>query len=319
MAHRSHALSVPVMPGSASADPSSEVIDTRALTKRYGSTIALDGLDLTVRAGEVYGFLGPNGAGKTTTIRLLLGLHRPTGGSASVFGLDAWSAPVEIHRRLGHVSSSPALWPQMNAAEIFELVSALRGGVDRRYRDELVDRLELDVSKRVRALSTGNRQKVALIAALCARPQLLLLDEPTTGLDPLMQAVFRAAVQEARERGQTVLLSSHLLGEVEQLCDRVGILREGRLVDQGTLHELRQLASQAVEVSFSADVEPVPALDGVAVVDVEPRRWRLQVSGPIAPLVDALAGLPVLELSSREPSLEEIFLHHYRRGDRELA
>ena len=244
MAHRSYTLSVPVMPESASVRPSQAVIKTRALTKRYGSTTALSGLDLTVRAGEVYGFLGPNGAGKTTTIRLLLGLHRPSGGSASVFGLDAWAAPVQIHRHLGHVPSSPALWPAMNAAEIFELVSDLHGGVDRRYRAELVDRFELDVSKRVRALSTGNRQKVALIAALSMRPQLLLLDEPTTGLDPLMQAAFRAAVNEARHRGQAVLLSSHLLGEVEELCDRVGILRDGRLVDEGTLHDLRHLAPE---------------------------------------------------------------------------
>jgi len=301
------------MLGVTSADPRSEVIATRALTKRYGSTTALDGLDLTVGRGEVYGFLGPNGAGKTTTIRLLLGLHRATAGTATVFGLDPWSEPVQIHRQLGHVPSSPALWPQMNASEIFELFASLHGGVDRRYRDELVERFQLDLSKRVRALSTGNRQKVALIAALCMRPQLLLLDEPTTGLDPLMQATFREAVTEARARGQTVLLSSHLLSEVEELCDRVGILRDGRLIDEGSLQELRHLASHAVQISFSADVAPPPPLGGVTITEVQPRSWRLQVAGPIAPLIDALAGMPVLELSSREPSLEEIFMHHYRR------
>lgn len=290
-------------------------IETELLSKRYGGTIAVDALDLTVSEGEVYGYLGPNGAGKTTTIRLLLGLHRPTGGSARVFGIDCWRDPVAAHHRLAYVAGEPFLWPSLTAGETLEFLGQLHGGTDRSYRDALVDRFQLDLSKKVRALSKGNRQKVQLVAALATRADLLLLDEPTSGLDPLMEAAFRDCVAEARGRGQTVFLSSHILSEVEAVCDRVGILKAGRLVDQGTLAELRHLGAQTVEVAFAGAAPRLPALAGVTVAPVGPSVLRFEVAGEVAPLIGALAGQPVRSLVSREPSLEEIFLHHYGDGD----
>jgi ABC-2 type transport system ATP-binding protein len=291
------------------ADP--DPIRTEGLTKRYGSTLALDRLDLTVRPGEVYGFLGPNGAGKTTAIRLLLGLHRPTSGRAELFGMDAWRGAVAAHRRVAYVAGEPALWPGLTGAETLEFLARLRGGDDRRYRDELVERFLLDTRKRVRALSKGNRQKVQLVAALASRADLLLLDEPTGGLDPLMEITFRETVREATARGQTVLLSSHMLGEVEALCDRVGILRAGRLVDEGSLAALRHLGAHVIEVTFDGPAPALPRLPGVHAVPAGPNAVRLEVSGSVQPVIDALAGRPVVDLTSREPSLEEIFLHHY--------
>jgi ABC-2 type transport system ATP-binding protein len=291
--------------------PATPAITTERLTKRYGQTLALDALDLTVQAGEVYGYLGPNGAGKTTTIRLLLGLHRPSSGRAGLFGVDAWNDPVKAHRRVAYVAGEPQLWPSLTAAETFEFLARLRAGTDVAYRDTLVDRFQLDTRKKVRALSKGNRQKVQLIAALASRADLLLLDEPTSGLDPLMEMVFRDCVIDAKARGQTVLLSSHILSEVEALCDRVGILRAGRLVDQGTLDELRHLAAQTVEVTFGAAVPDLPVLPGIKVASAGPKALRFEVTGSIGPLIAALAGHEVATLSCREPSLEEIFLHHY--------
>jgi ABC-2 type transport system ATP-binding protein len=293
------------------APPDDLAIRTAGLGKRYGDTVALEGLDLRVRRGEVYGYLGPNGAGKTTTIRLLLGLHRPTSGSGELFGVDVWRDPVAAHRRVAYVPGEPFLWPAMTAEETFEFLARLHGDTDRPYREELVERFQLDTGRRLRALSKGNRQKVALIAALATRAELLLLDEPTSGLDPLMEVVFRGCIEEARARGQTVLLSSHILSEVEALCDRVGILREGRLVDEGTLQDLRHLAAQTVEVTFVGPAPELAPLAGVQVEQAGPNALRFEVSGGIGPLIEALAGHPVATLTSREPSLEEIFLHHY--------
>jgi polyether ionophore transport system ATP-binding protein len=290
-------------------------IRTEQLTKRYGDTLALDGLDLTVGEGEVYGYLGPNGAGKTTTIRLLLGLHRPTSGRAELFGIDAWRDPVEAHRRVAYIAGEPFLWPSMTSAETFEYLARLHGSTDVAYRDELIERFKVEPDKKVRALSKGNRQKVQLIAALASRADLLLLDEPTSGLDPLMEVAFRECVNEAKKRGQTVFLSSHILSEVEALCDRVGILRQGRLVDQGTLAELRHLSAQTVEVTFDGEAPELPPLSGVHVESAGPSALRCEVSGEIGPLITALAGYHVATLSSREPSLEEIFLHHYDSSD----
>jgi ABC-2 type transport system ATP-binding protein len=290
-------------------------IRAAGLSKRYGDTLALDGLDLTVQEGEVYGYLGPNGAGKTTTIRLLLGLHRPTSGRAELFGVDAWSKPVAAHRRVAYVSGEPFLWPALTSAETFEFLARLHGGTDVAYRDALVERFQLDTRKKVRALSKGNRQKVQLIAALATRADLLLLDEPTSGLDPLMEMAFRECVMEAKERGQGVFLSSHILSEVEAVCDRVGILRAGKLVDQGTLKELRHLAAQTVEVTFSGRAPALAPLAGVKVASAGANALRFEVSGGIGPLIAALAEHPVATLSSREPSLEEIFLHHYDGSD----
>jgi ABC-2 type transport system ATP-binding protein len=292
-----------------------EAIRTEGLTKRYGTTTALDALDLTVAPGEVYGYLGPNGAGKTTTIRLLLGLHRPSAGRAELFGIDAWGDPVAAHRRVAYVAGEPFLWPGLTGAETLAYLARLRGGTDTAYRDVLVDRFRLETSKKVRALSKGNRQKVQLVAAFSSRADLLILDEPTSGLDPLMEMAFRETVQEARERGQTVFLSSHILSEVEALCDRVGILRAGRLVDQGTLTELRHLSTQTVEVTFDGPPPAIDGLDGIEAFPAGGNTLRFEVAGPIRPLLEALAGTPVLSLASREPSLEEIFLHHYDEAD----
>ncbi len=290
-------------------------IRTVGLSKRFGDTLALDALDLTVAEGEVYGYLGPNGAGKTTTIRLLLGLQRPSGGRAELFGIDSWADPVTAHRRVAYVAGEPLLWPALTSAETFEFLARLHGGTDVAYRDQLVQRFELDTGKKIRALSKGNRQKVQLIAALATRAELLLLDEPTSGLDPLMEMAFRECAQEAKRRGQTIFLSSHILSEVEAICDRVGILRAGRLVDQGTLQELRHLAAQTVEVTFVGQVPALPPLPGVQVEPAGPNALRFEVSGSVGPLIAALAEHPVAILTSREPSLEEIFLHHYDSSD----
>jgi ABC-2 type transport system ATP-binding protein len=292
-------------------------IQAFGLTKRYGSTLVLDHLDLDITEGEVYGFLGPNGAGKTTTTRLLLGIHRPTSGTALIAGHDAWSDAVAAHRQLSYVASEPTLWPQLTGAETLQYFANLRGGVDRAYRDRLVERFDFDSTKQVRALSKGNRQKIQLIAAFATRAEIVILDEPTSGLDPLMEAAFRTMVTEARERGQTIFLSSHVLSEVELLCDRIGILRAGKLIDQGTLAQLRHLTARTVDITFADSGIPIEGLrriDGVEVVLTNDRHLELQVRGDMGPLLHALADLPVKTLDSREPSLEEIFLIHYR-GD----
>jgi polyether ionophore transport system ATP-binding protein len=291
------------------------VIETRGLTKRFGGFTALDALDLTIPQGEVFGFLGPNGAGKTTTIRLLLGLIRPSAGSARVFGLDAWSDPVAVHRRLALVSADPPLWPQLTAHETLDLLANLHGSVDAAYRDELVERFELELDKRVRAFSTGNRQKVALIAAFMGRPDLLVLDEPTSGLDPLRKVVFRECLREAKARGQTVLLSSHLLAEVEESADRVGLLRRGRLVETGTLEQLRHLSAVRIEASFAGDVPDLRGLAGVEGLHVADHHLSCQVHGEVAPVLAALAAARPTHLTSREPSLEDLFLSHYGAED----
>ena len=287
------------------------VIHTEGLSKRYGSTLALDSLDLTVQLGEVYGYLGPNGSGKTTTIRLLLGLHRPSAGSVELFGIDAWRDPVEAHRHVAYVAGEPFLWPSLTAAETFEFLASIRGGADVAYRKELIERFRLDADKKVRALSKGNRQKVQLIAALASRAELLILDEPTSGLDPLMEVAFRQTVREAKERGQAVFLSSHILSEAEALCDRVGLLRDGKLIDQGTLAELRHLSAHTLDVTFAGPVPKLGGLPGVGVTSAGPSTLHFEVTGSVTPVIDALAGHSVSALSSREPSLEEIFLHHY--------
>jgi ABC-2 type transport system ATP-binding protein len=289
-------------------------IRTEGLSKRYGSVDALSNLDLEVARGEVVGYLGPNGAGKTTTIRLLLGLARPTAGRAEILGIDCQRQPVEAHRRVAYVPGEASLWPSLTGAETLHLLGRVQGRIDTDYRDELVERFDLDPSKKVRAYSKGNRQKVILIAGLMARAEVLILDEPTSGLDPLMEQAFRHSVHEARQRGQTVFLSSHILSEVEALCDRVGILRQGALVEMGTMAELRHLSALSVEAAFDGSPPDLSAVEGVSAVEVVGRVVRCQVRGSIEPLLNALAGSGIRELLSHEPSLEELFLAHYGQG-----
>ena len=284
---------------------------TEGLTKRFGDVVALDHLNLEVAKGEVVGYLGPNGAGKTTTIRLLLGLSRPTEGRAEIFGLDCQRQPVETHRRLAFVAGEANLWPSLTGAETLSLLGRVHGLVDEPYRDELIDRFDLDPTKKVRAYSKGNHQKVILIAALMVRPDLLVLDEPTSGLDPLMEQAFRHCVREARDRGQTILLSSHIMSEVEAVCDRVGIFRDGKLVEMGTLAEMRHLSALAVEARFEGAIPDLSVVPGVSAVEADGSMVRCQVRGSIEPLVKVLAAADVTELLSRPPSLEELFLAQY--------
>jgi ABC-2 type transport system ATP-binding protein len=289
-------------------------IRTEQLSKSFGATQALVDLDLEVPRGEVLGYLGPNGAGKTTTIRLLLGLIRATGGRAELFGVDAQQDPVRAHRRVAYVAGEADLWPSLTGLETLHLLGRVQGSVDIAYRDVLVERFEFDPSKRVRAYSKGNRQKLILIAGLMTRADLLLLDEPTSGLDPLMARAFRDCVAEAREHGQTVFLSSHILSEVEAVCDRIAILRDGRLVDIGTLEQMRHLSALQVEADLDGPVPDVSGVPGVTSVDVDGSTLRCHVSGPIEPLLAVLTPVGVHRLVSREPSLEELFLAHYGGG-----
>jgi ABC-2 type transport system ATP-binding protein len=286
-------------------------ISVSGLTKRYGHTQALDGLDLTVRTGEVHGFLGPNGAGKSTTIRILLGLARADRGDVTLLGGDPWRDAVSLHRRLAYVPGDVVLWPTLTGGETIDLLGRLRGGLDPRRREELLQRFELDPTKKGRAYSKGNRQKVALVAALAADVELLLLDEPTSGLDPLMEEVFRETVAEARDAGRTVLLSSHVLAEVEALCDRVSIVRAGRTVESGTLDELRHLTRTSVTATTAKPVD-LSGLPGVHSLTVEGDRVRCEVdTAQLTPVLARLTAAGVLSLVSRPPTLEELFLRHY--------
>ena len=296
-------------------------IRAEGLTKRYRSVAALDHLDLEVAPGEVIGYLGPNGAGKTTTIKLLLGLISPSGGRAEIFGADCQRRPDETHRRLAFVPGEASLWPSLTGAETLHLLGRVHGSVDAAYRDELIARFDLDPAKKVRAYSKGNRQKVVLIAALMTRAPLLILDEPTSGLDPLMEEAFRLSVNQARDRGQTVFLSSHILSEVEALCDRVAILRAGKLVEMGSLAELRHLSALTVQATFDGAVPDLARVPGVSAVAVDGPLVRCHVRGPVAPLLTVLASANVTELLSREPSLEELFLAQYgdHAGDQAQA
>jgi len=289
------------------ADPA---IRTVGLTKRFGDVLALDHLDLEVASGEIFGFLGPNGAGKSTTIRLLLGLLRPTGGAAWIDGIPVGDVQ-RAHRSVSYVPGDVSLWPLLTGHEVLHLLGQVSGRVDVAYRDELVERVDLDLSRRVRSYSKGNRQKVSLVAAFMTRPSLLLLDEPTVGLDPLMQAEFQSLVREASARGQTVFLSSHLLDEVEDLCTRVGILRSGVLVEVTTLERLRSMTTTIFEATLSG---PPPPLDDLPeVLGIEPMTdgVRITVSGPPGEVVRRLAEARLLRLESHPPTLEQIFLTYY--------
>jgi ABC-2 type transport system ATP-binding protein len=294
----------------------SNAIETRALRKSFGRTVALDGLDLTVRAGEVHAFLGPNGAGKTTTLRILLGLLRADGGSATLLGGDPWRDATALHRRLAYVPGDVTLWPGLTGGEIIDLLGRLRGGLDPKRRQALTERFDLDPAKKARAYSKGNRQKVALIAALASDAELLLLDEPTSGLDPLMEAAFRDCVTDERQSGRTILLSSHILSEAEALSDRLTIIRAGRAVETGTLAEMRHLTRDLVDaelaVPVSAGLVRLDDLAGVHDLMTDGTRVRCEVDH--AALNEVLARLTtagVRSLTCRPPTLEELFLRHY--------
>jgi ABC-2 type transport system ATP-binding protein len=290
------------------------IIEVSGLRKSFGRTVALDGLDLAVRAGEVHGFLGPNGAGKSTTLRVLLGLLRAEGGTVRLLGGDPWRDAVALHRRLAYVPGDVTLWPTLSGGETIDLLGRLRGGLDPARRDELLARFELDPRKKGRAYSKGNRQKVALIAAFASDAELLLLDEPTSGLDPLMEEVFRRCVAEERDRGRSVLLSSHILAEVEALCDRVTIIRRGRTAESGTLAELRHLTRTSVEAELAAAPAPdaLAALPGLSGLEARGTHVCCEVdTDHLDTLISTLSVCGIRSLTSRPPTLEELFLRHY--------
>jgi ABC-2 type transport system ATP-binding protein len=293
--------------------PAHPVIDVRGLVKSFGTTLVLDELALEVIPGEVHGLLGPNGAGKTTTLRILLGLLRADAGTVRVLGGDPWHDAAALHRRLAYVPGDVTLWPNLTGGEVIDMLGRMRGGLDHARRDDLIARFDLDPTKKGRTYSKGNRQKVALVAALASDVELLLLDEPTAGLDPLMDATFRDYIGEFRQAGRTVLLSSHILSEVEALCDRVSIIRQGVVVESGTMAQLRHLT----RTSVVAEVEMVPAglehLPGVHDVAVQGHRVSASVENEgLSPLMASLGSGGLLSLTTAPPTLEELFLRHYR-------
>jgi polyether ionophore transport system ATP-binding protein len=287
-------------------------ISTSGLVKTFGSVRALDGLDLQVAEGEVHGFLGPNGAGKSTTIRVLLGLLRATAGEVRLLGGDPWADAVALHRRLAYVPGDVNLWPNLSGGEAIDLLGRLRGGLDETRRADLLDRFDLDPTKKARTYSKGNRQKVALVAALASDVELLLLDEPTSGLDPLMEQVFRDCIEEERRAGRTVLLSSHILAEVEALCDRVTIIRAGKTVETGSLSDLRHLTRTSIAVETVEPAGDLATLAGIHDLDVTDHRARFDVDTThLDEAVRHLTHLGIRNLTSQPPTLEELFLRHY--------
>ncbi len=295
----------------------SEAIITNGLVKNYGTTRALDGLDLAVNEGEIHGFLGPNGAGKSTTVRVLLGLLRGDAGACEVLGRDPWNEAVELHRRLAYVPGDVNLWPSLTGGEAIDLLASLRGGIERSRRDEMVERFQLDPRKRCSSYSKGNRQKVAIIAAFASDVELYLLDEPTSGLDPLMESVFQEVVKERAADGRTVLLSSHILAEAEALCDRVSIIRQGRIVETGTLDEMRHLTRTSVHVHTARPITGLDNRSGVYDLEMDDEGAAFEVDGDIlGDVVTHLATFGISMLTCTPPTLEDLFLRHY--GD-ELA
>jgi len=300
----------PSIPGDTATD---SVIDVRGLVKSFGSTLVLDHLDLSVAPGEVHGYLGPNGAGKTTTLRILLGLLRADAGVLRVLGGDPWHDAVALHRRLAYVPGDVTLWPNLSGGEVIDMLGRMRGGLDRARRDDLIERFDLDPTKKGRTYSKGNRQKVALVAALASDVELLLLDEPTAGLDPLMDATFRDYIGQVRAAGRTVLLSSHILSEVEALCDRVSIIRAGVVVETGSLAELRHLTRTSVVAEVGSVPDGLGDLPGVHDLVVAGTRVTASVeSHGLAPMMAALGAGGVTSLVTQPPTLEELFLRHYR-------
>lgn len=287
-------------------------IEVSGLVKTFGRNRALDRLDLTVESGQVHGFLGPNGAGKSTTIRILIGLMKATAGTVRLLDGDPWATPAALHQRIAYVPGDVTLWPNLSGGEIIDLLTRMRGGVDPARRAELIDRFELDPRKKARAYSTGNRQKVALVAAFAADVELLILDEPTSGLDPLMEAVFRDCVRQSQARGVTVLLSSHILSEVEDLCDHVTIIRSGRTVESGTLASLRSLARTSLTAELAVVPADIATWSGVHDLDVDGTRVRMNVDPDrLGAVVTTLGAAGLADLVAQPPTLEDLFLRHY--------
>ncbi|WP_151526940.1 ABC transporter ATP-binding protein [Serinicoccus kebangsaanensis] len=291
---------------------SSPVIETSDLVKTFGSTRALDGLDLSVAQGEVHGFLGPNGAGKSTTIRVLLGLLRADEGAARLFGADPWDDAVSLHHRLAYVPGDVELWPNLTGGEAIDLFARLRGTLDTKRRSELCDRFDLDPTKKARTYSKGNRQKVALIAALASPVDLLLLDEPTAGLDPLMELVFQECIREAQQAGATVLLSSHILAQVEVLADRISIVRSGRVVETGSLDDLRHMTRTTIVARTDRPAEGMQSLTGVHDITSGDGEVRLEVDGEhVGPVITRLAEHGIQSITAHPPTLEQLLVSHY--------
>jgi ABC-2 type transport system ATP-binding protein len=287
-------------------------IEIKGLIKKFGSIRALDGLDLTVAEGEVHGFLGPNGAGKSTTIRVLLGLVRADGGTVRLLGGDPWADAVDLHRQIAYVPGDVTLWPSLTGGETIDLLARMRGDIDERRRAELIERFDLDPSKRARTYSKGNRQKVSLVSAFSSNARLLMLDEPSTGLDPLMENVFQDCVADARDRGVTVLLSSHILAETEALCRRVTIIRAGRTVESGTLESMRHLSRTSIKAEMIGDPGNIAGINGVEDVVVDGHTLHAQVEAEsLGEVIKRLGDAGVRSLVSQPPTLEDLFLRHY--------
>jgi ABC-2 type transport system ATP-binding protein len=287
-------------------------ISISGLHKSFGRTKALDGLDLQVATGEVHGFLGPNGAGKSTTVRVLLGLLHADSGDVRLLGGDPWKDATALHRRLAYVPGDVNLWPNLSGGEVIDLLGRLRGGLDQRRRKELIERFDLDPRKKGRTYSKGNRQKVAIVAALASNVDLLIMDEPTSGLDPLMEATFQYAIQEEREQGRTVLLSSHILAEVEALCDKVSIIRDGRNVETGTLSEMRHLTRTSINAELAGTPNGLANSDQIHDLKIDGNRVRFDVeTNALDDVLRQLTHVGVRSLTSQPPTLEELFLRHY--------
>ncbi|NLM25111.1 MAG: ABC transporter ATP-binding protein [Firmicutes bacterium] len=289
------------------------ILKVNNVTKKFGNFTALDGINLEVNQGEVYGFIGPNGAGKTTTIRILLGILKATSGTATIFGQDAWTDAVEIHKRIAYVPGDVSLWPNLTGGEVIDLFVKLRGANNQNRREQLIKRFDLDPSKKCGTYSKGNRQKVALIAAFASDADLYILDEPTSGLDPLMELVFQECVQEIKAEGKSVFLSSHILSEVEKLCDRVSIIRQGKIIETGSLQELRHLTRTRVRVETAKPIENLTEITGVYEVEEFPGGAAFQVEGDrLGEVIKYISNYDIISLESTPPTLEELFMHHYQ-------
>lgn len=291
------------------------IISVRDLTKKFGNFTALDGINMEVEEGEIYGFIGPNGAGKTTTLRILLGILKATRGEAKIFGKDAWKDAVEIHRNVAYVPGDVNLWPNLTGGEVIDLFVKLRGSNNKSRREELIERFDLDPSKKCRTYSKGNRQKVALIAAFASDADLYILDEPTSGLDPLMENIFQEYIKLAREEGKSVLLSSHILSEVEKLCDKVSIIREGKIIESGSLEELRHLTRTSMMIQTREPIEALNEVKGVHDIEKRNNTIYFQVDGEeLDNVIKYISPFGIIKLESAPPTLEDLFLRHYK-GD----